>query len=517
MPWSYGYGFDNPSVTGSLTYNNSTNNGNSPSFNTSGLQNENDPTKFTYTGASNGTSTYEVSQYGGKADGKFDIALGGDDTSTVKFGAAARLEYSTNTAESLTSNQTANVLTMDQVLGTTGYTYYPGNIYSTGPLPGLSATTNLLNNPNIYQGPYYQNDPNGDKGGDYTNWEDVFAEYAMYTIKAGPMQVMGGARIETTHVNYTWYEAYQTLANGDPDTSNELSTPLAETGTIDYTNVMPSLGFTYKFNPDVTTRMFYSQTIARPTQNQYIPSFSLGQALNAQSGNNDVSFTFGNPDLKPEISNNIDFSFELYPQKAAVLGVDLFLKQINNYIALNYSRVEGPGGVGSGGVTDSLNYINIPGSVIDGIEFQYQQQYTVLPDPLDGLGFRGSISFIGSQGELSPGVYGELPSQSDLIWETGVFYKKGGLTVDVAGNFTGKLLTTIGDPNAQSYSPNIYYDDYFQINAKAQYALTKDFSIYADWNNINIAVLRFYQGSPQYPIQNEYYGPSYDGGIDVTF
>ncbi len=85
VPWSYGYGFDNPNVTGSLTYNNTKNNGNSPSFNTSGLQNENDPTQFTYTGASNGTSTYEVSQYGGKADGKFDIALGGDDTSTVNF------------------------------------------------------------------------------------------------------------------------------------------------------------------------------------------------------------------------------------------------------------------------------------------------------------------------------------------------------------------------------------------------------------------------------------------------
>ncbi len=197
----------------------------------------------------------------------------------------------------------------------------------------MSATTNLLNNPNIYQGPYYQNDPNGDKGGDYNNWEDVFAEYAMYTIKAGPMQVMGGARVETSHIQYNWFESYKIVpTTGDP-TGPELPTPLAETGTIDYTNVMPSLGFTYRFNPDVTTRMFYSQTIARPTQNQYIPSFSLGQALNAQSGNNDVSFTFGNPDLKPEISNNIDFSFELYPQKAAVLGVDLFLKQINNYIA----------------------------------------------------------------------------------------------------------------------------------------------------------------------------------------
>jgi hypothetical protein len=150
------------------------------------------------------------------------------------------------------------------------------------------------------------------------------------------------------------------------------------------------------------------------------------------------------------------------------------------------------------------------------VEFQYQQQYTMLPDPLDGVGFRGSFSVLGSQGELAQGLYGEIPFQSDLLWETGIFYKKSGFTLDVAGNFTGKNLMVVGDPNANN-SPNVYRDDYFQVNAKAQYALTKDFTVYADWNNINNANLRYYWGSPQYPIQNEYYGPSFDGGIVVDF
>jgi TonB-dependent receptor len=524
VPWNYGYTFDAP-VTGTMTYNNTTNNGNMPSFNMSGLGgSDSNPASFLYQGANNGTSLYQVAQYGGKVDGKFDIPLGGDDASTVKFGASARLEYSTNTGESFTSTQTTagTTLALNYFSLYSPNYYPPDNIYNMGPIPTL-ASTNFLNSANQFQGPFLQTDPNGDKGGDYNNWEDVYAAYAMYNVKSGPMEAMVGARLEVTHISYTWYEAYNVITSGvgigDPitDQADELPTPLAETGTIDYANILPSLGFKYAFNPDLTTRMNYSQTISRPTQNQYIPAFSLGQALSAQNGNNDVQFTFGNPNLKPEISNNFDFSWELYPQKAAILGVDLFLKQINNYIAQNYARVEGPGGVGSGGVTDSINYINIPGSVIDGIEFQYQQQYTMLPGFLGGLGYRGSISFIGSQGELSPGVYGELPSQSDLIWETGVFYKKDGLTVDVAGNFTGKTLTVIGDPNAQSYSPSQYYDDYFQVNAKAQYAFTKDFTLYADWNNINNADLRYYQGSPNYPIQNEFYGPSFDGGIDVTF
>ena len=120
VPWNYGYSFDDPTPTGSLTYNNTTNNGNIPAFNNSGL-NGTDTLRpiFIYRGASNSTSTYQVTQYGGKADGKFDIPLGGDDASTVKFGAAMRLEYATYTGESFNSTQTAagTTLTMSAVSG----------------------------------------------------------------------------------------------------------------------------------------------------------------------------------------------------------------------------------------------------------------------------------------------------------------------------------------------------------------------------------------------------------------
>ena len=426
-----------------------------------------------------------------------------------------RLEYSTFTQTNYSVLTSGTPLPLSQ-LNPTSYTYYNG-LYSTGPMPDFNTTNNLLNNnSNSYEGPFTQADPNGDKGGDYNNWEDVYAGYAMYTLKSGPMEVMTGARLEATHIQYNWYQAYNLVTSGtgagvDPDPNNPLASPVAETGTIDYANVLPSLGFKYTFNPDVVTRMNYSQTIARPTQSQYIPSFSLGQALSAQANNGLVQFTFGNPGLKPIISNNVDFSLELYPQKGAILACDFFLKDINNYIALNYSRVDN-----SGGVTDSLTYSNIPNSDIYGAEFQYQQQFTMLPDPFDGLGYRASISFLGSQGQIASDVNSELPFQSDLIWETGIFYKKGGFTLDVAGNFTGKNLMVVGDPSVDN-SPNIYRDDFFQINAKAQYAITQDFKIYADGNNLNNASLRYYWGESDHPIQNEYYQPSFDAGMVVDF
>jgi TonB-dependent receptor len=512
VPYSYGFKFKSASIGGtSLTYNNSTNNGNSPTVDASGLTGLNDPTNYVdKSDGSNSTNVYTVNAYGLKADGKFDTPLGGDDTGTVKFGAAARWEYSDNTGESFTATHLQN-LNMSTVLGATSTPFYLNNMYNMGPLPDMNQAVNLLNNPGKgYYGSFVQTDPNNDQGGDYNNWEDVYAGYGMYTLTSGKMTVMAGARVEVTHIQYNWWDIYPTLPSGDPDTSTELPA-VAKVGTIDYANALPSLGFNYKFNDQLTTRMNFSETIARPTQSQYIPSFNLSQALDAQNGDQKVQFTFGNPNLKPMISNNFDFSCELYPQKGAILAMDAFYKSINNYFGQNYAAIDN-----SGGVTDILNYINIPSSAIYGVEFQYQQQYTMLPGFLGGLGFRGSISFLGSQGELSPGLYGELPSQSDLLWNTGVFYKKDGFTFDIGGDFTGKNLTVIGDPNVDN-APNIYYDDYFQIDAKAQYAITKNFTIYADGNNLNNANHRFYQGSSNYPIQNEYYGATVDGGVVIDF
>src|SRR5581483_8292879 len=59
VPWNYNYSFKNTNITGSFTYNNSTNNGNSPTINLSGLSGQNDATQYLLTGQSNSTSTYQ--------------------------------------------------------------------------------------------------------------------------------------------------------------------------------------------------------------------------------------------------------------------------------------------------------------------------------------------------------------------------------------------------------------------------------------------------------------------------
>ncbi len=516
VPWHYGYAFKNKNsnLGGTITYNNSTNNGNSPTFDNSAMTGENDPANFALSGFTNEQSAYTVNQYGFKADGKTDMSLGGDDKGTLKFGADANMSFADYNDKNFAPN-TLNPATMADFSPFSLPSFYPGDIYNMGPVPGLGALTSLLNSPSSpYASALVESDPVADKALDWDSWENVYAGYAMYTLTSGQMTVMGGVRVEATDIKYDWYNAYSDY----PVDSVELGAATHERGTIDYANVLPSLGMKYVFNPDFTTRINFSETLARPTYNQYIPSPTLGQNNNGGTSSADpvVTNTYGNPNLKAMVSNNIDSSWEFYPAKGAILAVDGFVKDISNYFAPDYAEV-----INSGGVTTTITYSNIPYSQIYGLEFQYQQQYTMLPDPFDGVGFRGSVSRMWSQGETSPGVYTELPSQSDLIWNAGLFYKKNGLTIDVGGSFTGKNLSLIGDQALPSSLggpvPNVYYDDYFQIDAKVQYAFTKDFTVYADGNNLNNEPLRYYQGSSNLPIQNEYYGPSFDGGLVVDF
>jgi hypothetical protein len=51
---------------------------------------------------------------------------------------------------------------------------------------------------------------------------------------------------------------------------------------------------------------------------------------------------------------------------------------------------------------------------------------------------------------------------------------------------------------------------------QGSYRLPKGFEVYAYGLNLNNEVFGFYNGSPQYVVQREYYHPTYAGGIRWT-
>jgi hypothetical protein len=51
------------------------------------------------------------------------------------------------------------------------------------------------------------------------------------------------------------------------------------------------------------------------------------------------------------------------------------------------------------------------------------------------------------------------------------------------------------------------------VDAQASYYVGKGFTVLAIGENMNNAVFGFYNGSPQYMVQREYYKPTYSFGV----
>ena len=50
------------------------------------------------------------------------------------------------------------------------------------------------------------------------------------------------------------------------------------------------------------------------------------------------------------------------------------------------------------GIVHLISYGNIGSSYARGLEAAYQQKFTFLPKPFDGLGFEGNITYVSSSG-----------------------------------------------------------------------------------------------------------------------
>ena len=106
-----------------------------------------------------------------------------------------------------------------------------------------------------------------------------------------------------------------------------------------------------------------------------------------------------------------------------------------------------------------------------------------------------------------------LPGQSSHVGNLAVSYEKAGFSFRTAWNFHGGYVDTVGEAEAD----DVYYDDHVQVDINASQRLTKNIRVYADFLNLTNAPLRYYQGTWDRPIQEEYYRWWMMFGAKVSF
>lgn len=285
--------------------------------------------------------------------------------------------------------------------------------------------------------------------------EDFYTAYVQGRFGSGPLEIIGGARIE-------WYEgtfeaptvltgsAFFDLGSGGD--SIELVDPQAPQNVTSTDNfeVLPRVVVNYDVTDRLKARFAYTTAIARPTFDllaatvdgdfdiELVDGVAPADATIDDVANVDVDFRLGNPDLKNAYSQNFDVSLEYYADAGNVISIAAFYKTIDDFI-FNSFAVEGeldatsqqfdpvsafanaPFTSQGRALIDQLGGINalanLPGASFQvrqpsngrsaevyGIELGIFHSFDYLPGALSNLGFAGNVTWQQTSIELELGT-----------------------------------------------------------------------------------------------------------------
>jgi TonB-dependent receptor len=397
----------------------------------------------------------------------------------------------------------APTLAIASVLGgPTDPNYYSG-AYQLGPLTDFSKIQAFLeSNPSAIRlnvdSTHQRDDPNN-----YDTSERIYAGYAMNTLDLRSSHLQAGVRVEATQSSYTGYHV--TLNGAGHYVSTE---PVG--GSSNYTNVLPSVQYRYAFDQNTNLRAVYGMGIARPNFGD-LPPFVLEQDRRR-------SVSVGNPNLKPTRANNVDLLFERFLEPVGVIQAGVFYKKLADPIY----RVQTTVTDGTfAGFTQS-QATNGSNATVEGVEMTWQQHLAFLPGALSGLGVRANYSYTRSKAAVpgrtdDPALLRQAPSN----WNADATFDRGGVSA--------RIGVTHNDANIYAYNyqpgadggmtgPNgdVYIYAHTQVDAQASYTVSRRLQIVVALLNLNNEVFGFYQGSPQYPIQREFYNRTVSAGVRLT-
>jgi TonB-dependent receptor len=421
-----------------------------------------------------------------------------------EVGAKVRNAHKTQNLNQQVFSPTGDVTLTQFLTGYQNHDFYFGD-YQTGPIASFDKMRAFLNaNPSLFKlnssASHQRSDPNN-----YDTTERVYAGYVMNTIELGRVRLQAGVRIEGTQSSFTGNHV--TLDNAGHFLS---TTPIKGDNT--YTDVLPSVQARLNLGKNTFLRGAYGMGIARPNFGD-LPPFILEQ-------DNQKRISVGNPALKPTHADNVDLLFEHYFSKVGVIQVGGFYKHLTDPIYLVQTVV--PSGTFAG--FHQAQPVNGPKAHIAGFEMNWEQHFTFLPGALSGIGFAANYSYTSSEATVPgrsdrPSLLRTAPNN----WNVNVTYDRRALSA--------RLGVTHNDENIFSYNfhdnaplglkgPNgdVYLYAHTQVDAQASYRLPHTRGLYAILSllNLNNEVFGFYQGSPIFPIQREFYNRTFIFGLRWT-
>ena len=348
--------------------------------------------------------------------------------------------------------------------------------------------------------------------------ERVTAGYLMNTVEFGRLRLQSGVRFEATSESVSGTHV-------DLDVNGDLLPPSPIHKEYSYVDPLPSVQARFSLGHDAAIRAVYGRGIARPNFGDLSPNF------NADAGAGVVSV--GNPNLKPTRANNYDLLFEQSLRPLGLIQAGFFYKQLSNPIYGIRTKITDPSQFGMNYVGFELDQpVNGANASLYGFEIAYQQHLKYLPGLLSGLGISANYSYTHSQTDHvvnrtdSPALQRQAPNTWNIspTYDRGRFSARLGVSHNDANIFQYNYfdLNPDGSKNQVDLGKkgphgDLYLYAHTQVDAQGSFRMYRGLSLIVSGLNLTNEVFGFYQGSPQFPIQREYYKPSYSFGLRYSF
>jgi len=364
----------------------------------------------------------------------------------------------------------------------------------------------------------------GVNSNNYNLVERVTAGYFMNTIElTNRLRLVAGLRFEATHLNTLSFD----------ETTNALSSKAGG----DYLDALPSASLRFAIDKNSDLRLVYGRGLARPD-----PQDVTSAVSQIVKGPPDT-ISIGNPDLKAEYANNYDVLYERNLNPLGLIQLGYFYKDLSQPIVYKQT-ITSTSPLDPGNLLIITEPLNAGSAHVQGVEIGYQQRLTYLPSIFAGFGLSANYSYTNSRAHGvdplrtdSPALLRQAPNTWNIspTYDTRRFSMRVGMTYndkmiyayqyenlayaqDANGNpiVVNGVEQTVPNPQvggtAGPAGDNYLYSHY-QFDVQASYHLPWGFSVYGYGLNLNNEVFGFYNGSPEYVVQREYYHPTYAGGL----
>ena len=328
--------------------------------------------------------------------------------------------------------------------------------------------------------------------------ERVYAGYFQNSISFGKWRLYTGLRFEATDEGVRG-----TLVQG--------TRAIPVSNSSSYTDPLPSIQLRYALTSESGIRVAYGRGIARPNYSDIIPGGTVTDARNRISS--------GNPNLKSTYANNYDVLYERYLRPLGVITAGFFYKDIQQPIYSVSSLVT----TGTFAGYQQTQPVNGTNAKLYGVEFAYQQRLAFLPGPLSGAGISANYSYTASEANGIPGRsdHPALQRQAPHSWNISPTYDRGRVSLRVGLSYNDANIFVYNysdgaDGGKKGPNGDQYLYAHLQVDAQASIRLRYGFSAVVYGLNLTNEVFGFYQGSPNYVVQREYYKPTYAAGLRWT-